>query len=368
MTKVCHITSAHGPEDVRIFQKECVSLAKAGYETYLVQRGDSYEKNGVHLVGFGEVTGGRLKRMTQVARRAYETALSVNADIYHLHDPELLPYGLKLKKRGKKVIFDSHENTLESIPVKYWIPVPIRKAVYVWFRDLQERVCRQIDAVVVVTPHMIDFFRWLNPRTTQITNFPVLNEAAPPAAPERGVLAFAGGISRQWNHHTIIKALEKLPECRYRLCGPVEGAYLRELESLPAWNQVEYLGRIPHAEVAGLLARSAVGMAVLGYIRNGDGKNGTMGNTKIFEEMRAGLPVVCTDFVLWKEFVERWKCGICVNPENVDEIAAAIRYLLDHPEEARQMGENGRRAVKEEFNWDVEEKKLLALYEEILGD
>lgn len=368
MTKVCHITSAHGPEDVRIFHKECVSLAGAGYETYLVQRGDSYEKNGVHITGFGEVAGGRLKRMTQVARRAYEAALSVDADIYHFHDPELLPYGLRLKKRGKKVIFDSHEDTLESILEKAWIPAPARKAVHAWFKGQQETVCRQIDAVVTVTPHLVRFFRSFSSRTVQVANFPALPESLPPSDPQPGTLVFAGGITRQWNHHTIVRALEKLPECRYRLCGPAPEVYLRTLEALPAWDRTEYLGRIPHEEVPRLLARSAVGMALLTPNRNTDGKNGTMGNTKIFEEMMAGLPVVCTDFKLWREFVERWHCGLLVRPEDPADIAAAVQYLLDHPEEARQMGENGRRAVEEEFNWGVEEKKLLALYEEILNE
>lgn len=114
------------------------------------------------------------------------------------------------------------------------------------------------------------------------------------------------------------------------------------------------------------MSRCSVGLALLTPGRNTDWHNGTMGNTKIFEEMMAGLPVVCTDFVLWKEFVERYHCGICVDPENVDEIAGAIRYLLDHPDEARQMGENGRRAIKEEFNWTVEEKSLFSLYINLL--
>lgn len=368
MTKVCHITNAHRPEDVRIFHKECVSLAKAGYETYLVQQGGSYEKNGVHIVGFGEVTGGRLKRMTRVARRAYEAALSVDADIYHFHEPELMPYGLKLKRRGKKVIFDSHEDTLGSILEKGWIPAPLRKPVWFWFKGRQEKVCRRIDAVVTVTPHMTEFFRRLNSRTVQVSNFPILD--GPPAMPDMSsrTLVFAGGVSAQWNHHVIIKALERLPECEYRLCGPAGEDYLRRLEALPAWGCVEYLGRVSHEEVPALLAKSAVGMAVLSYCRNSDWKNGTMGNTKIFEEMMAGLPVVCTDFALWRGFVDRWHCGVCVPPENPDAIAEAVRYLLDHPEEARRMGENGRKAVKEEFNWGMEEKKLLALYEEILNE
>ena len=365
--KVCHMTSVHPPEDERIFHRECVSLARAGYEVYLVQRGESYEKKGVRLAGFGKPASNRLGRMLFTARKTYQAALAVDADLYHFHDPELLPYGLKLKKRGKKVIFDSHEDALESILEKKWIPAPLRKAVYLWFKGRQDRICRQIDAVITVTPHMTDFFRRLNPVTVQIANFPTLNGSAVPSHPFSRTLVFAGGISSQWNHHTIIKALERLPDCRYRLCGYVDAGYLQELKDLPAWERVEYLGKIPHEEVPGLLAKSAVGMAVVSYSRNTDGKNGTMGTTKIFEEMMAGLPVVCTDFVLWREFVERWHCGICVDPENADEIANAIRYLFDHPDEARRMGENGRRAVEKEFNWAFEEKKLLALYEELLS-
>lgn len=369
MTKVCHVTSVHPPEDVRIFQKECVSLARAGYDVTLVQQGGDYEKDGVHILGFGDIAPNRFQRMLMTAWRAYRRALEADADVYHLHDPELLPYGLKLKKKGKKVIFDSHENTLESILQKEWIPAPLRKMVYHWFKAHQEGVCRQLNAVISVTPNIVEYFRSINSRTVQVANFPILPAKMPPL-PERSdrTLVFAGGISRQWNHHTIIRALEKLPDCEYLLCGIADTPYLQELQALPAWERVRYLGRVPHGEVAALLAQSTVGMAVVSYSRNSDWKNGTMGNTKIFEEMLAGLPVICTNFVLWQEFVDRYHCGICIDPENPGEIASAVQYLLDHPEEARQMGENGRRAIKEEFNWGVEEKKLLALYDALAAE
>ena len=81
MIKVCHMTSAHGVEDVRIFYKECISLAQAGYEVYLVERGESYNKNGVYIVGVGEMPVGRLKRMTEGARRVYEAALALDKDV-----------------------------------------------------------------------------------------------------------------------------------------------------------------------------------------------------------------------------------------------------------------------------------------------
>lgn len=365
MIKVCHMTSAHGPEDVRIFHKECVSLAKAGYQVYLVQRGDSYEKNGVHIIGVGEIPVSRRKRMTQGAKKVYEAALAIDAEIYHFHDPELLPYGLKLKRRGKKVIFDSHEHTAQSILEKAWLPGPTRKPAYLAYRAYQQTGCRKLDAVITVTPNIAEYFRAGGARTFEIRNYPLYQQAQMPTFLEQRVV-FAGGITKVWNHHTIIQALGQLPGCRYRLCGNAEAGYLAQLQCLPAWTQVDYLGKIPYSAVANELQHGFVGLALPSPNRNSDGQNGTMGNTKIFEEMMAGLPVVCTDFALWRGFVERYHCGICVKPHDANAIAAAISYLLNHPDEAQQMGENGRRAVKEEFNWGVEEQKLLALYEEIL--
>lgn len=365
MIRVCHMTSVHRQEDERIFHKECVSLAKAGYETYLVQRGESYEKEGVHIVGFGGVTGGRLKRMTQVAHQAYEVALSLDADIYHFHDPELLPYGPKLKKKGKRVIFDSHEDVVGTIQQREWIPAFLRQFVAWGYARLERAICRQLDAVISATPHVAKHFNSINPCSILVTNYPILSLNIQTPTFQSKTLIFAGGILPQWNHHVIIKALELLPDCEYLLYGWGDDSYLKELQSLPGWKQVRYFGHVSHKRVLNLLAEGYVGLSLLSYIPNSDGKNGTMSNTKIFEEMMAGLPVVCTDFVLWREFVERWHCGICIPPEDPETLAATIQYLIDHPEEARQMGENARKAVEKEFNWRSEEKKLLQLYEEL---
>ena len=362
MTKVCHMTSAHGPEDVRIFHKESVSLARAGYEVYLVERGDSYEKDGVQIVGVGEPDGGRLRRMTSFARKVYLKALEVDADIYHFHDPELLPYGRKLKRRGKKVIFDSHEHTAGAILEKAWIPYFIRKTIYSLFSRYQKRVCSRLDAVVTVNPPLVQYFSAFQKHTIQVANFPILKPESPSEAKTQPWLVFAGGISAQWNHDTLVKAIAEIPECRYRLCGWGTEAYLDTLRALPGWKQVDYLGKIPHSQVDEELGHGMAGMALLSPGRNTDGQNGTLGNTKIFEEMMAGLPVICTNFTSWRNFVEGYHCGICVNPQSVEEVAAAVRYLLEHPEEARRMGENSREAVEMEFNWGIEERKLLNLY------
>jgi glycosyltransferase involved in cell wall biosynthesis len=71
---------------------------------------------------------------------------------------------------------------------------------------------------------------------------------------------------------------------------------------------------------------------------------------------------------LWRDILEEDECGICVNPLDPQDIANAINYLISHPEEAKRMGENGRRAVLEKYNWSIEEKKLIQFYEEVLKD
>ena len=49
MKRVCHLTSVHSSDDTRVFHKECVSLARAGYDVTLVAPGESREELGVHI-------------------------------------------------------------------------------------------------------------------------------------------------------------------------------------------------------------------------------------------------------------------------------------------------------------------------------
>lgn len=371
MTKVCHMTSAHGPEDVRIFHKECVSLARAGYETYLVQPGGSYEKNGVHLVGLGEVTGGRLKRMTQVAHRAYEAALSVDADIYHFHDPELLPYGLKLKKRGKKVIFDSHEIYVEQMREKYYLPRLLRIPIASCYGAYERHVLKRLDGLIFIAtlngeypyPVAARHFAYVN-------NTPLLDELYDhydPAVPkwERSV-CYVGGLTLSRGIMQMVQAAGKT-DCTLYLGGNyIPASCQAEAEALPGYAHVRYLGQLNRPQVADTLLHCQVGLCVVRNIGEYNRYDNLL--TKVHEYMALGLPVVLTWAPYNKKMMERYQFGLCVDAENPDEIANAVTWLLDHPEEARRMGENGRKAVKEEFNWGVEEKKLLALYEEILND
>lgn len=364
--KVCHLTSVHEQEDTRIFHLECVSLARAGYEVYLITRGKTYFSQGVHIVGVGGVYSNRYTRVFSVTGKIYKKAVQIDADVYHAHDPELLPVLMKLKRLGKRVIFDSHEYIAGTIEEKEYIPTPFRKLVR-WAYELYETsVCKKLDAVITVRAETNENFEKKGCRhVISVCNFPVLDEAFFPPAYDANVIVFAGGISKQWNHDKIIRAIENIDGVKYVLCGPIDEAYLSYLKSFPGWKKVDYRGKVPFEQVAEILRKASIGIALLTPGRNTNWHQGNMANTKIFEEMKAGLPVICTDFACWREFVEVYDCGICIDPGNIEQIADAICSLITNPATAKAKGMSGRRLVETKFNWAHEEKKLLALYDEI---
>lgn len=366
MIRVCHITSVHNAQDTRIFEKECSTLAKNGYKVYLVAPGESYVKNDVIIVGLGDSPKSRINRMTSFSKRAYKKALDLNCQVYHFHDPELLPYGLRLKRKGHVVIFDSHEHTAQAILEKTYIPRFIRQIGHNIFANIQAHVCKEVDAVVTVTPHLVDYFKKINPNTVLVANYPIYRKDATKPNYNSRKICFAGQISKQWHHETVIKAISKIDNVRYCLCGPADESYLDSLKQLEGWEKVDYYGKIPFDEVPVKLSESAVGIALLQPGNNTDWERGTMGNTKIFEEMMAGLPVICTDFTLWKEFIEKYNCGFCVKPDDESTIAEKIRFLIENPYEAAKMGGEARSVVEKNFTWEVESAKLLELYSSLL--
>ena len=369
MIKVCHMTSAHGEEDVRIFHKECVSLAKAGYDTYLVERGESREKDGVHIVGVGEISKSRRKRMIEGAKKVYEAARAVDADIYHFHDPELLPYGMKLKRAGKKVIFDSHEFYREQMHEKKYLPTWLRNCVAAVYGAYEDHVLRYCDAVISpCTLNGKSFFENRCRRVAIISNAAILGEFFdlydPNTTKEDRQVCYVGGLTEARGISADIKAAYQA-NAVIALAGSFSPeCYGETLKEMLEYACVRHLGSIDRSGVRELLRESQIGLCTLQDVGQYL-KVDTFG-IKVYEYLSMALPVILSHSFYNDYMIERYHFGICVDPINVDEIADAIRYLLDHPDEARQMGENGRRAVKEEFNWGVEEKKLLALYEDIL--
>lgn len=365
--KTAHLTSVHHARDTRILYKECSSLAEAGHEVYLVVYGDSFEHHGVKVIGLGEKPRNRFMRIARGAKQVVDKGLALDCQVYHLHDPELLPFIPRLKRAGKKVIFDSHEDVPQQLLEKEWLPA--RRLVSRVYGRLEKHYMRKADAVIGVTPHLVERLAAINPRTVMVTNYPVLTAAAAvPSSAQSGAeapyLCFVGRISEDWNHLAIVKALQEVKGVRYVLCGkPDSQAYVNRLKEQDGNGVLDYRGMIGHQEVQALYAGALAGASWLLPSPNSGGKLGTLGNNKLFEQMAAGIPVIVSDLKLWADIVEHYDCGLVVPSGDIPAFQRAVQTLLSDPLRAQKMGRNARAAVEKEFNWGTQEKALLALYQ-----
>lgn len=359
--KVCHVTSMHKPFDGRIFRKQCISLSKK-YDVYLIQANTPDQvKDGIKSIGVS-IPEGRFKRML-TTRPVLAKALEVDADIYHIHDPELLSLIPKLKKRGKKVIFDSHENFSGVILIKEYLPLFLRRIISKLYVMYERHNLKYCDAIISVTPDIVNRLSRINPHSYLVTNYPIYKDLPDNRKWGKSV-CFAGGITKEWMHHSIVDSLPGT-HATYRIVGGVGySSYLDSLKTKAGWNQVEFVGRIPFEEVNTFMQESSAGMALYTYEdANVNYKEGTLGNQKFFEYLMAGIPIITSHLRLWEKVVTDNECGLCVEPENPQSISDAINYLINNPEEAKRMGDNAKNAVKEKYNWSTQEKVLFEAYE-----
>lgn len=364
-TRICQVSSVHKTFDTRIFKKICVSLTEK-YDVYYVSANAKNEVvNGVNIIGV-ELPQSRYKRFFKLDR-VYKQLCLIDADVYHFHDPELLSIGAKIHRRlGKKVIFDSHEDGPMQFLTKEYLPQWFAYMVCKIYTVYEKYYLKKYDAVVSVTPSIIERLKKINPNTYQITNYPKYKDVDIQGNTYENKVCFFGGILPQWMHDKIIMALKGI-NVKYILAGPVYPPNLLEkLLTEENREQIEYKGIIKQEECLHYMRQCSAGLAIIDYVANFGGKLGTLGNNKLFEYMLQGIPVVATDCVLWKEIIDKYKCGICVNPHCINEIRDAILYYVNNPAIAREHGRNGQEAVKAVFNWETQERVLFNMYNNLL--
>jgi glycosyltransferase involved in cell wall biosynthesis len=303
--------------------------------------------------------------MTRVAWRVYRAALREQADLYHFHDPELLWVGALLKLRGRRVVYDVHEDVPKQIMSKPWIPAWARPLISKSFMLVERLGARMVDGIVAATPTIARKFP--ADKTAVVQNFPEASfarvDGAGPQGERTDAFVYAGGLMEVQGVREMAQAFALLPE---GMTGTVAGTFHppaleQEIAAMPGWRRVRFLGHVPRNEVA-----QAIDGARAGIVLNHPTVNYVDAySTKMFEYMARGLPVVCSNFPLWVDIVGGADCGIAVDPRSPSAIAEAISSLNEDPELARRLGENGRRAIAERYNWEAELSKLEALYRKV---
>jgi glycosyltransferase involved in cell wall biosynthesis len=372
--KIAHLTSVHPYSDTRIFYRMCKSLRSAGHEIHLIAPrlerapGSSEEIQGivVHSVSPGN---NRYARMTKTVADVLEIGTGINADIYHFHDPEFLRLAPDSQQRlGKPFIYDVHEDYREKMFDKHWIPGLFRGGASKVMGGLEDYAARACAGVVAATPRIANRFI-SHPRCIVVQNFPDLSELTLPTGVTNNKafdFAYVGGISVLRGIQEMIAALPLSGDkTLLGVAGAWETPSLREsCQKLAGWGQVSDCGVLDRPEVAKLFASARAGLVLLHptecYLHSYP--------VKLFEYMSASLPVIASNFPLWREIVEGNNCGICVDSLTIEDVARAMRWMIANPERAHEMGVNGRRAVVEKYSWEKEFVKLNEFYEKIVSD
>lgn len=366
--RICHVTSVHQRYDTRIFHKECTSLANAGYDVILlVADGKKDEvRNGVKIVSIDYVPTSRYRRILLSGHVMFRAAQQIDAEIYHLHDPELLPFGKKLKRCGKKVIFDSHENYPAQIACKPYLPKTLRWCASKIYRHYETGALKKYDAVVAPCTFLggTNIFEGRCKRTEIIANTPLLNEFYDKydhALEKNGnAICHVGGLTYERGITHLIKAAYKAG-VKLILAGNFspEG-YHEQLKKMPEYQCVDYRGFLIREELLDVYKEASIGMATI--LNAGQYNTGDNFATKVYEYMSMGLPVILSKYKYAEDVLSEFKFGTPVDPLDIDAIANAIKNIIKSHELALKMGDNGRRAIKEQFNWNIEELKLFNLY------
>lgn len=365
MAKVCVMSSVHISTDTRIYQKEIISLAKAGYEVIFLNK--DYTRIDEYGTQFKKVNipKSRLKRIVLAPLIMFFRALKEKAEIYHFHDPELLIAGVALVLFGKNVIYDVHEDVPEDILEKKYIKPYLRRIISIIF-GIFEKTCAKLFVMnIVVTPTIKEAFKKYNCPVVCITNYPKLSEFTLESLykeKNENSVCYVGELEEFRGIYEMLEAIA-LSKGKLELGGKFnEESYEKKCLSSAGWKKVNFHGYINRKEVVSIMTSSIGGMiTLLPNLRH----NESMPN-KMFEYMAAGIPVIASDFPYWKRIIEEGKCGVCVDSTSPIEIAKAIDGLIENPNLAKKMGENGRRLSLSKYNWEIEEKKLLRLYQLIL--
>ncbi|MEJ2732393.1 MAG: glycosyltransferase family 4 protein [Anaerolineae bacterium] len=375
--KVCILSSVHNALDNRVFYREARSLQRAGYDVTLIAAHDQDEvREGIQILALPPVV--RWQRPL-LWRTVIQKAIATHAEIFHFHDPELLLVTPWLRWRtGKPTIYDVHEANAEFIKVKDYMPVWLRYPIAWAFRWLEPLLARFQNALVFADDQIAASFEGIRRPKTILLNFPAREFIEDAAAATEAIeqrqplILYLGGLERNRGSRLMIEAFHQvwqaMPKARLLLVGHFVPPDLeQEVEADAVRRGIEQAititGRVPFERIGDHLKQAAVGWVTWQPVA----KNQKNIPTKLFEYMAYGLPVVCSDLPSTRPFVREGENGHLVTADDPADHARALLQLLRHPQVAVTMGRRGQEMVRSSYNWDEMEKRLLALYQEVLS-
>lgn len=369
--KVCHLSSMHRPDD-RIYQRACLGLVREGLEVHLViQYPDELPKDeGVHFHWLKKRDG--WKRRWFSSKEAVDKAIEINADIYQFHDPDLLPHILKIKKKlpDAKIVFDLHEN-FEVRFIQWGLPAFFGKL----FQSYLKRKLNQFDGYATTTETMKALYKEVKKPGVVIRNAVDVHrlEHIDPDQIEpfdTPTICTSGAHSHSRLVLQTVQSMKYIPkDLKFEML--FAGRYLPGVEE-ELKEQAKKDGTDKFLLLEGMMPwdenfkRTAKALCGCVFYENNENNQVTLPN-RVYEYMFSGIPIIVSDYPELRNIVERAHCGLIVSSEDPKDMAKAFEYLLRNPEEAKKMGQNGRKAIFEDFGYHIDLKNTIQFYRQLLN-
>ena len=280
-----------------------------------------------------------------------------------------MPLGLWLKRKGYKVVFNLREYYPEYYALRFNNTFLHKTAKFVlekYFRYAMKRY----DGLFNCMPEMTDYIRKVMPCKyfEDVANYPIVHKDFSLTYDEyckrENIITYFGTIYDISCQEEFLDAIEPIEDVKYLLAGVMSDGLKARLMAKPAWKKVTFKNRFTREELPGIINCSVMSNVMKDFNQT-ETPQGSYSIVKTFESMEAAIPVILAKVPLYEAMIKKYNCGVCCDPHNPIEIREAIQYLLDHKKEAYEMGQNGRRAVLEEFSWDSQAKAYMKVINEL---
>jgi len=333
------------------------------------------KKNGVEIIGIPKPKS-HLQRAFTTIFKVFALAIKQDADIYHIHDAEMLPFGLILSLLGKKVIYDIHENTKQDILLKPWIPAKRKVFIARLYNQLLKFSSNFIHYIpVVANDGFLPIFHVKENQFTVIQNFADTKQMNHYKVTERSILPgnhifYIGMIKDMYyDINPLIDALVILKnqgKTYYLHCVGYFGSRTdKGFESNSNYelvkNQIHFYGFLDIDTAYKISMQCKVGIC----LKNQPESMLVSHERKFFEYISIALPSIFCNSKIYSDVLEKYTVGIAVNLKNPNEIANAIDQLLTNNEFYNNCIIACEKATNEEFNWQSQSMKLQNLYNKI---
>ncbi len=378
MKRICHITTSHPALDTRILHHECASLSRAGFDVRLIAPHEREETiEGVRIIPISRPAS-LTERVARAPAEALRTARLMQADLYHFHDPELVPWMRRLARgTGAPVVWDAHENYAFTIPQfnSFRIPAVSRAAGW-WFDRMELNACvRDFAGVVTINPQMAARYTRLGVKTCCAANYPDITGIPSPPAVQRNSRPRFVSTGGQFADRGVFEILEGFALLDRRV--DAELAFWGTFSPPVLADQLRARARdldLPsdRVRIGGpygwkVLVQELLPTAWAGCVLfNADQPNDLQGlPNRFFECWANGVPVVATAGTEVGRIVREEEGGMVVERNDPKSIAEAFACLAANPGLAERMGRAGRRAVESKYAWAGAFQNILALYAEL---